>query len=44
MLSEIMLIALVIVTAPKPPGSKTLISRPAAVDNIAAAKVWTLKV
>src|ERR1700752_2939121 len=32
-------IALVIVTAPKPPGSRTLISPPAAVFEIAPAKV-----
>src|SRR5437588_11664110 len=37
--SEEMVIGLVIVTAPKPPGSRTLISPPEAVLEIAPAKV-----
>ncbi|WP_292189299.1 hypothetical protein [Mesorhizobium sp.] len=37
--SQAMVIALVIVTAPKPPGSMQLISPPAAVFEIAPAKV-----
>ena len=37
--SEIMLIDLVMVTPPKPPGSRTLISPPVAVLEIAPAKV-----
>ncbi len=37
--SEEMVIDLVMVTAPKPPGSRTLISPPAAVFEIAPAKV-----
>src|SRR5687767_5749368 len=37
--SPLMVIDLVMVTAPKPPGSSTLISPPAAVFEIAPAKV-----